>query len=241
MRSLFVVLPMVFLSVGCVAHSTDPAFMASGEHLSRPAATESLFPGDEEVLSGESIDKILNSRVVIPENVRMVVFRMPENSRWRWWSENFAQLDDDARNAFVAKLEGASGLRDVSFLPSLMAPRRQTVPYLREAAARYQAHLLLVYKTSSWVFDKYRVFAPDEAKAQCTVEAVLLDVRTGLVPFSSVSRQQFIARKTKDDYSFSETMARAEMQAVGKGLIEIASDLVSFLEEVQQPGGQAGD
>ena len=85
MRSLFFVLPMVFLSVGCVAHSTNPALMTSVEYMSRAAATESLFPGDEEVLSGESIDKILNSRVVIPENVRMVVFRMPENSRWRWW------------------------------------------------------------------------------------------------------------------------------------------------------------
>ena len=60
----------------------------------------------------------------------------------------------------------------------------------------------------------------------------LVDVRTGIVPFSSVSAQEYLTKKGKDDYGFAETVAKAEMKATVMGLEEVADTLVKFLETV---------
>jgi hypothetical protein len=67
-------------------------------------------------------------------------------------------------------------------------------------------------------------------KAKCVIEAILPDVRTGIVPFSSVSAQEYVAKRTKEDFGYSETVAKAELTATTMGLEKIAEDLVRFLE-----------
>jgi hypothetical protein len=49
-----------------------------------------------------------------------------------------------------------------------------------------QADLLLVFRVSSDTYTQYRAFAKDKVKAYSTCEMVLLDIRTGLVPFTRV-------------------------------------------------------
>ena len=125
-----------------------------------------------------------------------------------------------------------SRLVDVALLPALIAPEKVTIPYLREAAARYQADLLLVYRADGRAYERPKFLGPDEVKAKRVVEAILLDVRTGIVPFSSVSAQEYLTKKGKDDYGFAETVAKAEMKATVMGLDEVADTLVKFLETV---------
>jgi hypothetical protein len=61
-----------------------------------------------------------------------------------------------------------------------------SIPVLREAAVRMQADLLVVFRITSDVYYKYVVFAKNKVKVYSTSEAVLLDVRTGLVPFTRI-------------------------------------------------------
>ena len=211
---------------------TSPAFMSSVEYQNRRTATPSLFATDEAVLSGANIEQILNSRVVIPKKARLAILQFGERRPWQWWSEDLARLDQEMEKGIMARLQNCARLTDVSLLPALMAPEKKTIPYLREAAARYQAELLLVYRSGSRNYDRYRFLGPDEVKAKCVVEAILLDVRTGVVPFSSVSANEYIAKKSKEDYGFSETIAKAEIKATSMGLQKIAADLVAFLEAV---------
>ena len=116
-------------------------------------------------------------------------------------------------------------------LPSLIMPARQTVPNLRLAAARFQADLLLVYRVQSRVYDKERFLRPKEVKARCIVEAVVFDVRTGLIPFASAAAQEYQAEAKKDDFGIEETAAKAEMKAVSAALSQIGSDVVAFLRK----------
>lgn len=67
-----------------------------------------------------------------------------------------------------------------------MTPSKVSVPLLREAAVRMQADLLLAYRVGSDTYSQYRTVARDKVKAYSTCELVLLDVRTGLVPFTRV-------------------------------------------------------
>jgi hypothetical protein len=103
------------------------------------------------------------------------------------------------------------------------------VGYLREAAARYQADLLLVYRTDCQTFERARIFAADAVKATCVVEAVLIDTRTGIVPFTSTVSRDFEAKKTKTDTNFRETVRRVELEAVGTGLAELGGRVAAFL------------
>lgn len=49
-----------------------------------------------------------------------------------------------------------------------------------------------------------------QAKAYSTCEGFLLDVRTGLIPFSRTITKDYLATKEKRDANIKETMARAE-------------------------------
>ncbi len=105
-----------------------------------------------------------------------------------------------------------------------------TLPHLRQAAARFQADQLLIYRTSTQNYQRVKLFSPDETRAYCTVEAVLFDIRTGIIPFSTVVTEDFSAKKEKGDYDLSETVAKANQQAVGKAWLRIADEVKAFLE-----------
>jgi len=121
------------------------------------------------------------------------------------WSEEHAKADADNLVRFLERLKSSKRLTEAMQLPLLLVPEKRTVPYLREAAARFQADLLLVYDTHVRTFSKYRTLGKDEVKALCSVEAVLLDVRRGIVPFTASATEGISAKRTAEDLNFSET------------------------------------
>lgn len=124
----------------------------------------------------------------------------------------------------------APALPTLPNLPLLMVPPDATISHLREAAARNQANLLFIYKDWGSTFTKYRFAAKDEVKAYSTVEAVLLDVRTGIVPFSTLVNQEHTLRKSSDDFGSYETRIRAEAEAYRLALMKAVAELKTFLE-----------
>ena len=199
---------------------------------------ESLFPGDQAVMSNEAIAEILDRPAYIPAQARVAVLRFGEMPRWWGWSDEFLRLGQDIDSDFLGRLRESDRLARVSYLPSLVTPRHMTVPYLREAAVRFQSDLLLVYRTTTGTYTNRRMFGADEVRAYCTVEGILLDVRTGTVPFSSVVTEQFEARKESGDKNFQETVAKATQQAMGRAWLRLADETVEFLAEAPVPPPQ---
>ena len=182
-------------------------------------ADASLFGGDAAVLSDEAISRILDYRYEPPPLSRVAL--MPFGREiWSGWSEELAVVSDDLKRDVIARLTSSPRVYEASYLPSILIPEKHSVPYLREAAARYQADLLLIYRTYCRSFEKYRFLAPNETKAFCGVEAALLDTRTGLVPFTSVATHSFSARKGEADLNFQETVLKAQLEAVTKALAD---------------------
>ena len=66
---------------------------------------------------------------------------------------------------------------------------------------------------------------------QC--ESVLIDIRTGIIPLTSVVTQDHHTYKEKSDFNIEETMKRAEKTAVIKSLNIVAKQIVDFLDSVQ--------
>jgi hypothetical protein len=196
---------------------------------------ESLFKGDQAVLSNQDIERILGARLTLNDRHRLAVLRL--NSRV-WWSEELADLETRNSERFLEALRTNTQLTQVRFMPPLLVPEKQTVPYLREAAARFQADLLLIYTTRVQTFRQGRLIGADEVKARCVVDSVLLDVRTGIVVHSAQIAESVDAKKTQGELNFSETVAKAEADATGKGLLKVADLVVSYLRE---PGNGDGD
>ncbi len=186
---------------------------------------ESLFKGDQAVLSNQDIDRILTARITMEDRHRLAVLRL--NSR-NVWVQEMADLETQNSERFLKSLASSSQLTQVRFMPSLLIPERRTVPYLREAAARFQADLLLIYGTRVRTFQRDRLIGTDEVHAEAVVESVLLDVRTGIVIHTTQATENISAKKTPGDLNFAQTVAKAQTEATGKALLKLADAVVTF-------------
>ncbi len=192
-------------------------------------AAESLFKGDASVVSDADIQKILAHKYEFPTHIRIAVLPLGQRAWWSSWSDEFAGLNANMEAAFTKALLSSNRVYDASYLPTIVVPDKRTVPYLREAAARYQADLLLMYRSDCKSYGKYRMFSNNQVRSYCSVETVILDTRTGIVPFTSTSTRAFEAEQSQAETGFSETAKKAEIEAVGALLVEAAGKLSAFM------------
>jgi hypothetical protein len=216
---------IVLTLFGCTAsHSTEGRYWAD-----RSADGLGLFPEDEQVLSDAAIQRALAARVTLPASTRVVVVPLDRGRRW-YWSDDLNTLSDETARRLTATLEASERIREADLLPALLTTRRATVPQLRAAGARSQADLLVLYRVETRTFQRRAFLAPVETRAYSNLEALLLDVRTGLIPFSTVVSANFEAEKTREEHDASETRRHAELQAVGAALEQLGREVRTFLE-----------
>lgn len=222
---------LVVLSVltGCATpistqHRPDGYYDSSSSSQSEG----SLFSGDSATLSDDAIRTILEFKYEPPTLSRIAL--MPFGREiWSSWSEELALASERMQSEVLDRLRASPSVYDASYLPSILVPENRTVPHLREAAARYQADLLLVYRSYCQSFEKYRLFAADKSRAYCGVEAVLLDTRTGLVPFTTVTSRSYDVVENATDTNFRETRLRAQLDATAAAMGDVSSEIVQFL------------
>lgn len=191
-------------------------------------AAASLFSGDAETLSDEAIRSILAHKYEAPALSRIALMPFGREA-WAGWSEELALASGKMQSEVLDRLRASPRIYDASYLPSILVPQNRTVPHLREAAARYQADLLLVYRSYCQSFEKYRLFSADTSRAYCGVEAVLLDTRTGLVPFTTVASRSYDVARNSADTNFRETMLRAQLDATAAAMGDVSNEIVQFL------------
>jgi hypothetical protein len=200
----------------------------------------SLFPSDAAALADAEIARILDVRVALPAHVRIGVLHLEHRSA------DFSWLYSGERTpatwlfaGMFTALRKAERAYDASYLPSMLVPQKLTVGHLREAAARYQADLLLIFRTECRTYQRYKVFSASEAKAYCLADAAVLEVRTGLVPFTSRATQDFLIEEKKEDVELGETVRRSEQLAAEAAMTENATNVVAFLRGLPAKGKAA--
>lgn len=105
------------------------------------SSQQSLFKGDQAVLSDHDIARILGTQIDMGDRHRLAILNL---NRANPWSEDIADMEAKNFDNLVQALKASPQLTEVRLLPSLLVPEKQTVPYLREAAARIQADMLFV-------------------------------------------------------------------------------------------------
>lgn len=221
------------IATGCSGYQAYEMGTEVGEQgRAHGQLSESLFQSDQAIMDNATIDSILSSTVALPDKSRMIVLNYGRQHYRHWYSEEVGRLDQAATEDFMGNVRASDRIATAYILPAMLAPQQQTIPHFRKAAARCQADLVFLYRAVSLTYQKERAFARDKAKAYCVVEAVLIDTRTGIVPFASAVTKTYTAEKAKDDFSLAETIRKAELKATGEALDQIAGELIDFLAAV---------
>ncbi len=190
--------------------------MATAEYSAKEPIATSLFPSDLAILGEEAVARILSSKLELPAKAKLALMKFPDVAgsrnygRYYWRDEEYLKVQQEQVDTLSKALLSSDQIAEVSPLPSLM-----------------------VGSDTYW---QYRAFAKDKAKAYSTCELVLLDVRTGLVPFTRVVSRERLELKQSADLDLSETMRRAEQASAAEALKVAADDLVDFVKLVPRKG-----
>jgi hypothetical protein len=226
---------LLLLSLTCAGCATTPGVpTGSGRPPTEEASSISLFPSDAAILGDEAISRILDASPRLPDRTEIALLHFDHRSAGRFWgfgpywtaiAPATHQVLTDKVAAALRTSQRVAGAAD---LPSFLLPEKPAIPQLREAASRFHADAVLVYRTDCQAYSRNRFLRTDQVKAFCMAESVLLDVRSGLVPFAGRSLRDFTVDQS---YSrdFAETVGEAETVAFTAALEDNALQLVRQL------------
>lgn len=198
----------------------------------------SLFDGDNPILTEEAIARMLSTPVKLPDNAHIAVLQMPGKSFDKMYyyssiTEDEQRIQRENLDSINTQLKKSGIVAKTSSLPSLLIPAEPTIPVLREIAVRLQADMLLVYRINGDLFRNYRIFSKDQYKAYSTCEAVLIDVRTGTLPFTTVTTTEYLTVKQSTDINDDDARRRAEQQAITNSVNGMADSVAVYLRTLR--------
>ncbi|MEM6967593.1 MAG: hypothetical protein AAF573_22705 [Bacteroidota bacterium] len=196
--------------------------------------SESLFTDKAATISEEDIQRLLNGKIEIPDTINIAILNMNSTQysyrRYYWGNEEEMQTQRDYFELLKSKLESTGRTKKIFLLPKLMINTSPTLTQLRESAVRMQADMLLIFNIQSDLYYKYKMFKKNEVKAFATCESLLMDIRTGVIPFSDVLTHDVLLKKDEEDFNNEELKKRATRKAAKMTLESLGSDLVDFFK-----------
>ena len=226
---------LIFLTISLFASCATTGYVSSGNNLydgdEKSIITQSLFSDKNSTISEENIQKILEGTYRLPEKLRVAIVKLESKQFQRnyyWTNEEYLKTQQSYIDLMTEKLIGSNRVTNVFVIPDLLTSNNPSFSNIRESAVRTQADIVVVYSINSEIYSKYKFFSTD-IKAFATTQFILLDVRTGLIPFSQVVTKDFQSQKQKKDFDELEARNRVKNEAVLLTLNEIGDKLTKFL------------
>lgn len=219
-----------------VYHETSPAQvynMGAASPTDEINITESLFNDKEAKISEENIQKILNGKYALPQSLRVAIVNIEnvQTKRYYWDNEDYLSARQKYLDIMINNLQSQTRVQTVSLIPEILLPAPATFTGIREAAVRIQADIVIVYSVNGGLYSKYKLFSAEKYKAFATTQLLVMDVRTGLVPFTEVSTKSYESQKEKSDFNDDEARRRVQEQAVTQTLDVICQSINRFLSK----------
>lgn len=237
----FICILVVLLITGCASSRYDSGseFIRSEEFKKRESLTESLF-NSASLLKEEEIKKILNSKIQIPTKMRIGVVKLEHkvsySTGWRYSSFDDVQhsfmINDQLIKNFFGEFKKSTKVKDLIVMPSFLFSGSPTLFTLREVAVRMQLDSLLIIRSESRSEMQYRPFIKDKVSAYTNIEALLFDVRTGIIPYTSIVSGKEVVLEKSADRNESDLMRRAALESEVLSLIDLAKGSVEFIEQL---------
>lgn len=205
---------------------------SSNYEAAEPPITQSLFNDKNSSISEENIQKILDGNYELPKKWRIAIVKVESKQyqRYYWTNEEYLKTQQSYLDLFTEKFKNFQQVTSVSVIPDLLISNNPTFVNIRESAVRTQANIVAIYSITSDIYSRYRAFSPDIIKAFATVEFIIMDVRTGLIPFSTIVKKDYRSQKEKTDLDYLEARNRVKNEAVLLAINEIGQQLTNFLK-----------
>ena len=115
-------------------------------------------------------------------------------------------------------------IKEIAMVPEMLIPHDPSFENLRDVAAIMQSDLILILQTRSTTDTKFHMHKKNEAKTVATIEAIIFDIRTGVIPFTSIATNSAHIKEDKD-FSDEELYTRATIEAENRALAEIIENV----------------
>lgn len=211
----------------------NSAFYRQSNFQPDPPITKSLFDDKSSTISEENIQKILDGTYALPKNLRVSLVKLESTQglkTYYWNDEQHLKSEQQYLDLFTSNFETSNRVKKVSNIPDLLISSNPTFTNIREAAVRTQSDIVVVYSITSDLYSKYKLFSKSEIKAFATTQLIILDVRTGLIPFSTMVTRDFQSKRTENELNDSEAANRIQNEAVLLTIEEISRRLNNFLK-----------
>lgn len=199
--------------------------------------TQSLFADNASNITEENIQRILDGHYQLPQQLRVAIVRLDEakSHRHYYWAYEEDEQKVKAQQAyldlFTEKLMQSSRVIKLMNVPNMLISKSPSFTNIREAAVRMQADVVLVYSVSSHLYSKYKLFSNTDIKAYATTQLIMLDVRTGLIPFSTVVTKEHLSQKKKEDLDNAEAADRTQHEAILLTIGDATQQIAGFLAQ----------
>jgi len=216
--------------------SSDNEILARGYGVvNEPTITQSLFADKNSTISEENIQKILEGTFRLPDNLRVAVVKLESKQIGRmygWWTnEEYLKTQQSYLDLLTEKLKSSPRVERVSVIPDILISNNPTFVTIRESAVRTQADVVAIYSINSEIYTRSKAFTRADIKAFATTQFILLDVKTGLIPFSATITKDYQSRRLDTEMDDSEARNRIKNEAVLLTLNEIGMQLIEFLNK----------
>ncbi|MGB3547476.1 MAG: hypothetical protein WBA17_10905 [Saprospiraceae bacterium] len=227
---------LLFLLTSCYSARpySEPVRQQTYGSTEEPPITESLFTDKDATISEENIRKILDGTYSLAQDLRVSIVKIEDvrkRNRYYWADEDYLKAQQAYLDLFTAYLDQSERVSRVSAIPDLLLSSNPTFTNIREAAVRSQSDVVVIYTITGDVYSNYRLFNKNEIKAFATTQLVVLDVRTGLIPFTTIVTRDFQSVKREGELNDTEALDRIKNEAVLLTIEQIGRELEGFLRE----------
>ena len=191
----------VFISSCETASKLSSPTPASGPEYADTLITQSLFNDRSSTINEEGIQKILDGNYKLPQQLRVAIVKLEPQLKAHYWSywndEEYLKTQQAYLDLFSEKFRQSSRVTKLTIIPDLLISKAPSFTSIREAAVRMQADIVVVYSITGDLYSKYKLFTKTDIKAFATTQLIVLDVRTGLVPFSTIVTKDYLSQKNE--------------------------------------------
>lgn len=220
--------PFLLIVVGCSTASKDYTYMQGADYQNRQTLTKGLI-NDNEKLSEDAVQKILSSKVALPKKVTLAVVRLVDT---RDGGLNFQMVDKELEQQFFEKKLWGDRVQSLILVPQIMISHPITLQSLRQAAALLQADALVVIRPLTYSLGKASLFSDNMAKSTTSIEVLVLDTRTNVVPYTSLITEDAEITETSNDYSQMDLLGRAMRVSEKKAMLQVPAAIDKFMSGV---------
>lgn len=199
-----------------------------------PPITKSLFDDKSSTISEENIQKILDGNYKLPNNLRVAFVKLESSHnqrRYYWSDEQYLKSQQQYLDLFSEKFKNSNRVKSISTIPDILISKSPTFTSIRESAVRTQSDIVVIYSINSDIYSQYKLFSKTNIKAFATTQLIVLDVRTGLVPFTTIVTKDFQDKKNETDLNENEATSRIKNQAVLLTIEEVGKQINEFLSK----------